>query len=99
MSMAVLLIVQAIAAIAAPGALRSAQPAACTGSADEIVVCGRRTEDEQFRLRPLPPRFEPAPLRATTGLGSGTLGIEGEQQSFGNGATSQRLMLKLKLPF
>lgn len=98
MSLALLLIVQASAATAAPD-LRSGQSKACTGSADEIVVCGRRTEDEQFRLRPLPPKFEPAPLRATMGLGSGTLGIEGEQQSFANGATSQRLMLKLKLPF
>lgn len=98
MSLALLLIVQASAATAAPGGLLSAQ-SVCTGSADEIVVCGRRTEDEQFRLRPLPPTFEPAPPRATTRLGSGTLGIEGEQQSFANGATSRRLMLKLKLPF
>lgn len=99
MSLALMLIVQASAATAAPGDLRLAQPRACIGSGDEIVVCGRRSEDEQFRLRPLPPSFEPAPLRATMGLGSGTLGVEGEQQSFANGSTSQRVMLKLKLPF
>ena len=99
-----LLVLQASAVISAPASsvgLRDADPAkACASSSDEIVVCGRRAEDEAFRLRPLPDdRFTEKPLRATIGLGKGTLGIEGDEAAMPQGQVSKRAMLKFKIPF
>lgn len=103
--MTIVLIVQASAVL---GALEGSDfdlravnpPKTCTSKGEEIVVCGRKDNDETFRLRTLPPsRFDPKPLRATVGLGTGTLGIEGDQKTFPNGEISNRVMLKLKVPF
>ena len=104
MSLAMLIFLQATTALGIPTAsfdIRLAGPAKpCASGGDEIVVCGRRTEDEAFRLRPLPTdRFVEKPLSASIGLGKGTLGIEGEEAAMPQGQVSKRAMLKFKMPF
>lgn len=105
MALGIMLIVQASATLAAPdvGAfdLRAVPAKPCAAGGDEIVVCGRKDDDEAFRLRPLPPGdYEPKPLRAQIGLGEGkTLGVGTEQMGFPGGATSRRLMLTFKMKF
>lgn len=83
----------------APEKLRAARPcptdAAETG---DVVVCGR-PDQEQFRLRPLPDCAEPAMPRAETGvLGHLKAAADVEQGNVG-GLPSNRIMLRLKLPF
>lgn len=65
----------------------------------EVVVCGRR-DQEEFRLRPLPDRYEEPGVvpRAAVKLGPGQLAAETEQVDIG-GVPSKRLMLRFKLPF
>lgn len=96
----------AAAAVAAPDVpaaidfdLRTTTP--CPSAGDAIVVCATRRDDERFRLRPLDAgRFEAKPPRAETGIvGDLRGGVGTEHVEFGNGAVSNRVMLKLKLPF
>ena len=64
-------------------------------AADEIVVCAR--SDEEFRLRPLPDRYERRAPRAEFDLGGAKLAPEVEQGSVG-GIPTNRVMLRLKIP-
>lgn len=68
-------------------------------SSDDVVVCGR-VDQEQFRLRPLPDLYEkPGLSRAETSLlGDVKIAAETEQANVG-GIPSNRIMLRLKLPF
>lgn len=75
----------------------------CTpgGSGDEIVVCGRADPD-QYRLKPLPDRYEPpnGPPRAELNLSDREkLGVEVEQGSDAQGGTINRAMVRYKLRF
>lgn len=65
----------------------------------DVVVCGR-ADQERFRLRPLPGRADdPATPRAEIGvLGDLKAAAETEQGNVG-GFPSNRIMLRLKLPF
>jgi hypothetical protein len=76
-------------------------PAACTpGPGDEIVVCGR-INPGQHRLPPLPDAtYVEAPPRAEMKLFGDVVGsavMEAEQ--FPGGVVSNRIMLKMKVPF
>ncbi|WP_375426783.1 hypothetical protein [uncultured Sphingomonas sp.] len=62
---------------------------------DEVVVCGR--SNDEFRLKPLPDRYEPRPSRAEFDLGGAKLTPEVEQGSVG-GIPTNRIMLRLKIP-
>lgn len=65
---------------------------------DEIVVCARRSLKEPFRLEPLPDIYEKQPLRAETMIGPVGAGVLVEGTTVG-GFTSNRVMVRLKLPF
>ena len=62
---------------------------------DEIVVCGR--SDEEFRLRPLPDRYERSAARAEFDLGGAKLAPQVQQGSVG-GIPTNRVMLRLRIP-
>lgn len=63
----------------------------------EIVVCAQ--DNEQFRLRPLPDRFEPkeAPLALKLSENASAK-VEAESAGIG-GFVSKRIMMKMKLKF
>ena len=66
-------------------------------TADEVTVCGSRSADERYRLKPLPDRYQEKPLRAATTLGDGaTAEIAAEQKDLGSGFVSKRMMLNFK---
>ena len=105
MILAILLLAQAGAGAVAPDKEASdlrtvGQTKSCTSGSEEIVVCGRKADNEEFRLRPpTSDLFTQKPLSATIGIGKGTLGVEGDQETYSNGETSKRVMLKVKVPF
>ena len=75
----------------------------CTPGAtgDDIVVCGR-TDPDQYRLKPLPDRYEPpdGPPRAELKLSDREkLGVEAEQGSDAQGGAISRAMVRYKLKF
>lgn len=72
-----------------------------TGRPDEIVVCAPGDSLERFRLRRLPSdKFEQKPIRAETGLiGRVKVATEVEQETMTDGTISNRLMVRLKVPF
>ena len=80
---------------------RSASQGRCPPviSPDEVVVCGRR-DDDQFRLKPLPPGYQqPEGLpKAQTALLGGKAAVETEQAMIGT-APVNRIMVRWKLPF
>jgi hypothetical protein len=64
--------------------------------ADDIVVTARRRDE---RVRPLPEVEESAIPTATTGLlGEARIGVVADQASVG-GFTSNRAMVRVKVPF
>lgn len=79
---------------------RLEQPAKCgeRRAADEIVVC--RSAEEKHRLRALDgERFEEGRLKAETDLAGGArAGVETEQANL-NGFPSNRVKVKVKIPF
>lgn len=69
-------------------------------SGDEIVVCGSRTHNESYRLRPIPPDFGGKPLIAETGVfGNVSAAIQVDSVQFGNGMISKRIMVTFTSPF
>lgn len=78
-----------------PGA---AEPG-CQRSDDDIVVCGK-TDNEQYRLRPIgpPPNSRVMPP-ATIPIGQGTADLRAVQRALPNGASAPAAMVTLKLPF
>jgi hypothetical protein len=81
--------------------LKPVLPRRCEENGGDIVVCGRR-HDDQFRLPRLDSeRFEPrAARKAEIGLGGNVKGAaEVESATLGSGLTSNRVMLRLKMPF
>jgi len=92
------LIMQAVSGEANAFDLAKLPPArSCTsGSSGDIVVCGDRS---RYRLEDLPDgRFEDKPLRADMRIGNAQAGLRVETKEL-PGAISQRVMVKLKLPF
>lgn len=75
----------------------------CTpgGTGEDIVVCDR-TDPDQYRLKPLPDRYEPTtgPPRAEFKLSNREkLGVEVEQGSDAQGGAINRAMVRYKLKF
>lgn len=103
MSFMVALLMQAV--VGAPAIdfdLRTvAPPPKCVpGRADEIVVCGR-PETERRRLAPLPDNqyADPLPKAEMKLFGDVTGSAVMEAEQFPGGVVSNRIMLKLKVPF
>ena len=71
----------------------------CSEETADIIVCGRR--DDRYRLPRLDSdRFEPRAAKAEIDLGGNLKGAaEVESATIGPGLTSNRMMLRLKLPF
>lgn len=104
MTMAALLLMQ-VAALDAPVDfdLRKLAPKdACAPAAgDEIVVCGSRDQTALHRLEPLPER--PAELllpKAVFGIVGDIRGaVETDAEELPGGTVSNRIMLRMKVPF
>jgi hypothetical protein len=65
----------------------------------DVVVCGRRHGDRN-RLLPIEGSFETGPLIAETGVGGNMkAGMVGETVRFSNGTVSNRVMVRLRVPF
>lgn len=76
------------------------KPCRPDASGSDVVVCGSRSAEERYRLRPLSDHYEEKPLRAATALNDSTTAeIAGEQKDFGSGFISQRIMLNFKFAF
>ncbi|PAX08445.1 hypothetical protein [Sphingomonas lenta] len=101
MYVALLLGLQSVAGPPAPRPERLRPARECEpgeGEPGDIVVCGRR-DDDQYRLKPLPERYDDPTLpRAEMALGPGKLSAETEAASVG-GVQSNRVMLRFKVPF
>ena len=70
------------------------------GRADEIVVCGR-SDTERQRLPPLPDaKYAEAPPKAETKLFGDVVGSAVmESEGLAGGVTSDRIMVRMKIPF
>ncbi|MBA3879598.1 MAG: hypothetical protein C0500_07775 [Sphingobium sp.] len=80
-----------------PAPLVARQPCRLDESATEVVVCGSRSAEERYRLKPLSDRYEPKPLIAVIGLNeTTTASLTAEQREAGPGGTSQAIMLNFK---
>lgn len=68
--------------------------------AGEVVVCGQKDTDAQYRLRPVEDaRFEERPVQAKTRIfGSGSLQAHGTQANVG-GFSAPRAQVTLSFPF
>lgn len=101
MWISIILMMQAGTAAASPDriVLPLVKPCGADPDPEEVVVCARG--NEQFRLRPLPPRPERSVIpKAETRLFGQVVGaVEAEQVGLDNGMQSKRMMLKLKMPF
>lgn len=93
------------AAIAGPALEKPrppARPCESVAAGSEVVVCGRVPDQEAFRLRAIPERYDsnPAALpKAETSIlgGRAKLAAETEQAGVG-GFVSNRGMVRLKIP-
>jgi hypothetical protein len=115
MSLALLILVQAAAAPAAGplpidfdlARYRPAEAAsgvrACAGGAggpEEIVVCGRRRQGGDYPMAQWERVFAVRPLTAETGVsGDVRAALNVESVELDRGAVSNRVMVRLKLPF
>lgn len=82
---------------------RPVRPCDSVAGESEVVVCGRAIDQEAFRLRAIPERYDenPAALpKAETSIlgGRAKLAAEAEQAGVG-GFVSDRGMVRLKIPF
>lgn len=103
--MAVLWLMQAATALGAPvdfDLRRLPRPDGCTpGNGAEIVVCATPDATPRHRLPPLAPRpAEPLLPRAEFGIVGDIRGaVENESVELPGGVVSNRLMLRMKVPF
>ena len=68
----------------------------------EIVVCAEQEEQEQFRLRPLDPRFAnqvDEDGRARVMIGNTEVVADTEAAPLAGGVTSKRVMIRAKIKF
>lgn len=82
---------------------RPAAPACLPDAAGgEVTVCGSRGQQEQFRLRALPQRYDPdvaALPKAETSILGGKAKVAAETEAAGvGGFQSNRGMVRLKIP-
>jgi hypothetical protein len=69
-------------------------------AADEIVVCGSRSQSDRYRLPPLPSPYQTKPVIAEIGvIGDVSARIRVESVEFPNGMISKRLMVTFTTPF
>ena len=80
-----------------PAPMVARQPCRADASATDVTVCGSRSAEERYRLKPLSDRYEPKPLVAAIGLDdTTTASLTAEQREAGPGGTSQAIMLNFK---
>lgn len=71
-----------------------------SSSGDTVVVCGRRGPANEYPLEEMERRYAEQPVRAETGLfGNVTADVHGESATLDRGAVSQRVMMRVKIPF
>ena len=105
MTMAALLLMQAATALGAPvdfDLRRLPRPDGCApGTGDEIVVCAVPDPTPRHRLPPLAPRpVEPPLPKAELGIVGDIRGaVENEAVELPGGVVSNRIMLRMKVPF
>ncbi len=109
MSVAFLMSLQAAAAAVAPEAVdfdlakyRPSEARDCgAASAGEILVCGRRRNQEIDPTGELARRYAPhGPIKAEVGLGGSLVGRSYvESAAMPQGQVSKRIMVGVKLPF
>jgi hypothetical protein len=69
------------------------------GDATTIVVCARRAAGA-YPMADMARLFAERPVTASMRVsGNGTLGIQGESAALDRGAVSNRIMVRLRLPF
>lgn len=84
--------------VAVPTALR--QPCRANTSSTDVTVCGSRSADERYRLKPLPDRYVERPVRAAIKLNdSTTAAVAVHQQDYGSGFVSRRVSLDFSFLF
>ncbi|WP_114952326.1 hypothetical protein [Sphingosinicella terrae] len=67
---------------------------------DEILVCGRRRDDERYRVRMPANPYAEAPVRAGMGLGGGaTAVVQVQSVEFPAGQISKRALVTIRVPF
>jgi hypothetical protein len=65
----------------------------------DVTVCSRRN-GERNRVLPIEGDFETGPLRAEMGVGRNMKGsVDVDQVQFPNGTKSNRLMVRLRVPY
>lgn len=75
-------------------------PACDRADASAIIVCGRRGRGGAYPLEEMALIFEPRPIRAETGIAGNVRGdIHGESVALDRGAVSNRVMLRVGIPF
>jgi len=105
MTMAALFLMQAAAALGAPvdfDLRRLPRPEGCApGAGEEIVVCASPDQTVRHRLPPLASRpVEPLLPTAEFGIVGDIKGaVENEAVELPGGVVSNRIMLRMKLPF
>jgi len=82
---------------AVPAPLVARQPCRPDPSASDVTVCGSRSTEERYRLKPLSDRYEPKPAMAALSMSdSTTASIIAEQHEAGPGGLSNAIMLNFK---
>lgn len=82
--------------------LQKAAPECAAQTADEIVVCAQKTDQERYRLRSQSSdsRFAREDLKAEFSLTENTTMLaEGEAAGLPQGVQSNRLMVRMKIKF
>ena len=70
------------------------------GTGAEIVVCGRREPGGGYPMEEMARRYERGPLAAEIGIGGGaTAAATLEQAPLDRGAVSNRVMIRVRIPF
>ncbi|MFM2410516.1 MAG: hypothetical protein RL481_1344 [Pseudomonadota bacterium] len=82
--------------------IKQPEPECAPAVSDEIIVCAEPEDNERYRLRPIPnaKKLEEGESKAEFGIGDdATLAAESESEEIGGGVISQRLIIRLKVPF
>lgn len=94
------MLILALQAVAPPD-IPPRKPCQPASEGKEVVVCGR-ADQEQYRLRPLPQKYQKPPDGPGMGFdlcGGKKLNVFTSSEAALNGQLDKRVMIKLRLPF